>query len=230
MRPTVTAARFTGVLYLVAGMLGVFTFAYLPRLIIVPGDAAATASNVASHLLAYRLGIIGDVGGQVFLAWLSLAFYDMLGPVDRKLGRLMVVLAVSGAIFEMANVLNLIAPAVLLSHADSLTAFTQEQLEAGALAFLEVRSSGLFVAQAFWGLWLLPLGLLVVRSDSFPTAVGWLLVAACFAYLAASATHFLWPAHARMVALLMQPVEGLGEGATVLWLLVKGVRQGPEVA
>jgi hypothetical protein len=225
MHPTVSAARFTGVLYLVAGMLGVFTFAYLPALIVVPGDAAATAGNVASHLAMYRLGIVADVAGQVFLAWLSLAFYDMLSPVDRRLGRLMVVLAVTGAIFEIANVLNLIAAAVLLSHADFLAVFSREQLEAGALAFLKVRSGGLFVAQAFWGLWLLPLGLLVVRSAFFPTVIGWLLMAACFAYLAASSTHFLWPAHARMVALLMQPVEGLGEGAMVLWLLVRGVKQ-----
>jgi hypothetical protein len=176
------------------------------------------------------MGIVGDVAGQVVLAWLSLAFYDILGPVDRKLGRLMVMLAVSGAIFELANVLNLIAPTILLSRADFLTVFTPGQLEAGALAILNVRSSGLFVAQAFWGLWLLPLGLLVVRSDLFPTIIGWLLVAACCAYLSASAAHFLWPAHARMIALLMQPVEGLGEGAMVVWLLAKGIRKGPEVA
>jgi len=50
-------ARIGGILYLINIVLGVFAIGYVPALIIVSGDASATAHNILSHELFYRLGL-----------------------------------------------------------------------------------------------------------------------------------------------------------------------------
>jgi hypothetical protein len=50
--------------------------------------------------------------------------------------------------------------------------------------FLDLHDYGFSVAQIFWGLWLVPFGLLVYRSGFLPRILGVLLVIACFGYLA----------------------------------------------
>ncbi len=135
----------------------------------------------------------------------------------------MLVLAVTGAIIEMVNVLNLIAPLILLSGV-GLAAFSQAQLAALAAGFLELRGSGVFVAQVFWGLWLLPFGILVMKASFLPKALGALLVIACFGYVTSSVTFLVAPAHLAAVSPFTMAFGGLGEGLMMLWLLVMGVK------
>jgi hypothetical protein len=50
-------ARLAGLLYLAVTVVGVFSLLYIPSLIYVPGDAAATAHNIASHEALFRTNI-----------------------------------------------------------------------------------------------------------------------------------------------------------------------------
>lgn len=88
-----------------------------------------------------------------------------------------------------------------------------------------MRSSGLFIAQLFWGLWLFPFGVLVIKSGFIPKILGYLLIIACFAYVIATVLFIDSPAHMHPATHLLQPLEGLGEGAIIVWLLAKGVRE-----
>lgn len=220
----VATARRAGALYLVSGLLGAMSYLYVPSAVIVPGDAGATARRIAEGALLYRLGIASDLLSSILLVLLALTLYGLLRDADRGQARLMVALVAVGAAAQVANVLNLMAPLILLGGAPFLAVFDRPQLEALALGFLRLRSSGLFVSQVFWGLWLFPLGLLVLRSGYFPRILGHLLIVACAAYVTATLTFLVWPAFTPQVNRLMQPLEGLGEGAIMLWLLVKGVR------
>jgi len=62
----------------------------------------------------------------------------------------------------------------------------------------------------------------VIESGFFPKILGRLLIAACVGYVAASLTYFLLPTKAHLVTHVGQLVGGIGEGAMLLWLLVKG--------
>jgi len=228
-RSTKATARLAGLLYLLSGLPGVFSYIYVPAALIVPGDATATARKIADAALTYRLGILSDLVGQIILIFLVLSLYDLLKDVDRRYARLMVTLVVVGVTVQIVNVFNLIAPLILLSDAPFLSVFTTRQLNALALAFLTLRGSALFVSQVFWGFWLLPFGVLVIKSRFFPNILGWLLVVACLAYLAASVSFIVLPTHARLVIRGAQLLGGIGEGATLIWLLVMGARvPGPE--
>lgn len=80
---------------------------------------------------------------------------------------------------------------------------------------------GLLLAQVFWGLWLLPFGILVIRSGRFPRGLGWFLIVGCFGYVVASTQGVLAPGYG-MLGQLAQAIGGLSELAIIVWLLARG--------
>jgi hypothetical protein len=158
-----------------------------------------------------------------------LLLYDLFKDVDRKQGKLMVALVAISVAFELVNCLNLIAPLILLSGADFLSVFSKPQLDALAYAFLRLRNSGVNLVSILWGLWLLPLGILVIKSHFIPKTLGVLLIVSCFAYVVGSITSIIMPDQMSVVSNFTLPLGGLGELLIVLWLIVKGVKpQSPE--
>ena len=90
---------------------------------------------------------------------------------------------------------------------------------------------GYLIAQTFFGLWLAPLGYLVIRSGWFPKAIGVLLIVGCFGYLADTFARFLAPGVADTIEAFVVVPAAIGELSFVVWLLVKGVPTGtPRVA
>jgi hypothetical protein len=51
--------------------------------------------------------------------------------------------------------------------------------------------------------------------------LGILLIIACFAYVAGSVTSINLPDYMRVVSRVMLSLAGIGEGSTLIWLLVK---------
>ena len=125
-----------------------------------------------------------------------------------------------------ATMLCGIAPLVLLNGADYWSAFDKHQVDALAMGSLTLRANGINAVTALWGLWLLPLGLLVFRSGFIPRILGVFLVVACFADLTISVTSLLFPAYELMVHKLL--ILGVGELLIILWLLIKGISVHPE--
>jgi hypothetical protein len=139
----------------------------------------------------------------------------------------MVTLVVVAVAIEFVNCINLIAPLVVLSGADYLSVFSKPQLDALAFTFLKLRQSGLDVVGLFWGLWLVPLGVLVIKSRFIPRLLGALVIAAGVAYVVGSVTAIIWPAQRDIVSRFTLPIGGVGELLLVLWLLVIGAKETP---
>jgi hypothetical protein len=220
-------ARLAGILYVVMGVPAWFSLMYVPERLVVRGDAAATARNIMAAEPLYRLGILSEVVSQITFLFLALVLYDLFADVDRKNARLLVTLVAVGVAIEILNCLNLVAPLILLSGADYLSAFTRPQLETLALAFLRLRSGGVNLVSVLWGLWLFPFGVLVIKSGFFPRLLGVLLIAACVAYVANSIAYIVVPVRPPVVSAVALTVGGIGEWATVLWFLVKGAKLVP---
>jgi len=224
MSSTKTTARQAGVLYLLLAITGPFNDIYVPNAFIVAGDATATLRKIAAAELTYRLGIFSGLVAHVIFLFLVSSLYNLLKDVDKKNARLMVMLVLVGVAVGVANLFNEIVPLILSSGAGFLSVFSKPQLDALALGFLRLRSSGTYLAMAFWGLWLLPFGILVIKSGFIPKLLGILLIVGCFAYLAVSFTAIVFPARAPVVSQVMLPLFAVGELSMIVWLLVKGAK------
>jgi hypothetical protein len=220
-------ARVAGLLYLLSGIPAVFSYQYVPGVLIVRANAPATAERVTTSESLLRLGIASELISSILFIFLALALYRLFEGVSRKLTTLMVIFVLVSIPISFVNVLSEIAALTLLSRADLLSAFDKPQLEALASMFLGLHDQGLVVASIFWGLWLLPLGVLVMRSGFAPRVIGVLLIPAGLAYVIASATSILHAPFATAISTFAPILEGLGEVPLLLWLLITGVRATP---
>ena len=228
MHPTVKAARAAGALYLLLVVTGVFAAIYVPRTLFVPGNATATASNIQVHETLFRLGIVAGIISSVIFILLVMALYRLLSGVDKKHASLMVALVLVSVAVGLVDVLNSVAALLLVRGADFLAVFDKPQREALAMLLLGLDGQG-FVNQVFWGLWLLPFGILVFRSRFLPRFLGVWLIINGFAYLAISFTGLLLPQYQKIVSSFAFPAI-LGEVAIMLWLLIKGAKAQPLAA
>ena len=223
MNPRKGTARTAGLLYLLLAVTGGFSMLYVPSLI-VPGDAAATAANIAANESLFRLGIFSGLISQVVFVLLVLALYALFRGVSKGYSSVMVALVVAAAPVAFLNMLNQVAALHMLGGAAYLTAFAPGQVNALMMLFLDLHGHGLLIVELFWGLWLLPLGLLVIRSGFIPRMIGALLIIGFAGYLLDFATRLLLPEYTAIVS----PIAGVskfGELAIILWLLIKGVKE-----
>jgi hypothetical protein len=215
--------RFAGLLYVLTSFVGFFAMGYVPSKLIVHGNAAATASNIAASETLFRLGIAGELIGQAGFIFVALALYELLKGVNRRHASLMVILIVAPIPITFVNELNSIAALVLVRGADFLSIFEKPQRDALAMLFLNLHHHGFVVAEIFWGLWLFPLGLLVYRSRFLPRFLGVWIILAGFAWVVLSLTGILLPQYQDNVDTYAQPAF-FGEIAFMLWLLIRGAR------
>jgi hypothetical protein len=211
-------ARIAGMLYLGMMPLAIFTL-WVRFSVAVPGDAAATARNVLSSEGWLRAAIVSWLASQTLFIFLLLALYRLLEPVDRWLASLMVVLGLAGVPIAFANEIFQFAVLVIVSGADYLKPFGPAQLDAFVMVLLRLHDHGIYIAHVFWGLWLVPFGLLVFRSGLLPRILGALLILAGAGYLA----DFLRYVFAPNVQVTVTQFTFIGELLVPLWLVVRGV-------
>ena len=125
-----TLTRIGGALYVFIIVAGIFGELFVRGALIVSGNAAATAANVAAHEGLWRLGIAGDLAMHVADLPLLVILYVLMRPVNRDLALLVVLFdAVQSAVL-VASKMNLLTPLFAGGDAAYLKAFTPEQLEA----------------------------------------------------------------------------------------------------
>ncbi|MGB7848997.1 MAG: DUF4386 domain-containing protein [Candidatus Acidiferrum sp.] len=215
--------RFAGLLYVLTSIVGFFAMGYVPGKIIVHGNAAATATNMAASETLFRLGIAGELIGMAGFIFVALALYDLLKGVNRRQASLMVTLIVVSVPIVFLNELNSFAALLLVRGADFLSIFEKSQREALAMLFLNLHGRGFVVAELFWGLWLFPLALLIYRSRFLPRFLGVWLAFAGLAWVILSLTSVLLPQYQDKVYIYSQPAI-FGEITFMLWLVIKGAK------
>ena len=216
-------ARRAGAVYLVMSILGAPALLVLPKFFAF-GDAAATAQRIAEGEQTYRLLVLGSLVGSILFAVLGSSLYQLFVDVDRKLARLLLVLVLVSSALGVLDAALLYAPLVLHDRAAALGAFTKAQLDALGLILLSLRSAELRADLMLWGLWLVPFGVLIIRSGFIPKVIGILLLIAAPGYVAMSAAQIGFPALVpvadRVGGILIQ-----GELPVILWLLIMGARE-----
>jgi hypothetical protein len=181
-------------------------------------------NNIAAHQWLFRFGIVGDLVCGVILIFLVLAFYRLFKGVDQNLAVLVVIFGgVMPALIIFVGVVSDAAALMVARGADFLSVFDKPQRDALAMLFLELRDHQNTAAEILWGVWLLPLAILVYRSRFLPRFLGVWLVINGFAYVTLSLTGILLPHYQGKVFTYSQPAL-FGELAIMLWLVIKGAK------
>jgi hypothetical protein len=206
--------RIAGLWYLLIAVFYSFSMIYV--------DSIATVTNIQASGLIFRLGILSCLIGHICFLFLANALFRLFESVDRHLARQMVLLVVAGVAVSFLDRLNQMAAILLLSPGAALAAFEPAQLQGLAMFFLELHRYGAAMATLFWALWLLPLGLLILKSSLVPKALGVLLLAACASYLLGFALFFFFPALEAPTDTIRTIIESGAEVSFILWLLIVG--------
>src|SRR5207249_1402806 len=103
-----TYARIGGVLYLIIIVLGLFGEAVVRNKLIVSGEPTATANNIMTSQLLWRIGIAGDLIMHVCDVPLMLVFYVLLRPVNKYLALLAVLFNLTQTAVLVAYKLSLL--------------------------------------------------------------------------------------------------------------------------
>jgi hypothetical protein len=211
-------ARVAGLLYLLVFPFAFYSLSVRDKLI-VHGDAAATVSNIMASQGTFRGAIVAWVVSQTIFIVLLMALFKLLKPVNSHVAGHMVVLLLVGVPIALINELNQFAALLLLSGADYLAAINAEQLHAQVMFHLDLHRYGIYIAQIFWGLWLLPFGYLVFKSGFLPRFLGVLLMIGCLGHLADVIAALVFSNREVTVS----QFTSIGEFLFPLWLVVKGV-------
>ena len=217
-------ARTAGLLYLVVLITAPIGLVYVPSQLYVRDNAAATADRIRASESLLRIGITSELFHQIIFVFLVLALYRLFKPVNETRAQQMLILgALVSVPIVFVNVLNEIAAMVLLSGADYLTVFDRRQLDALAMLFFRLHGQGINVVSIFWGLWLFPFGMLVIRSGFIPRMFGFLLILAGAGNLVSSFTTLLLPRYESRVDAVTGILE-FAEVPIIFWLLIWGAR------
>src|SRR6476646_3420083 len=176
-------AHLAGAVYVSLGVAAAFGFYHAP---LVQGDLNAIADRLMQSDLRFRIGVVSDVLSTALSVPLALLLYQLLKPVHTMQAVWMAVLLMVAMPVSFVVALNYVATQWLLSGAPVVAALATPQREALGMLFLRLHTHGVLAVEIFWGLWLVPFGLLVMKSRFLPRMLGILLVIDGVAYIAHS--------------------------------------------
>ena len=154
----------------------------------------------------------------------AVLLYEIFKPASRRLALLFLVLIVSGSVIQSLDCLQNLAALTLLKGGPGLSGLPSAQASALAFMFLKLYSLSFQLALFFGGASSVVMGFLVLRSTFVPRIIGPLMMIDGLGYLTFSLASFLSPPFAaRIYPYVPFITAALGEGALMLWLIVKGV-------
>jgi hypothetical protein len=158
---------------------------------------------------------------------LALVFYVLLKAVSNSLSLLAAFFRLVQATILGINLLTLFFVLQFLNGAEYMGAFGADQLHALALLFAGAHGIGYSIGLVFFGLSILVLGYLIVKSGYIPKILGILLMIASLGYLFDSFAKVLlsnYEAYEATFTMVVFVPALIAELALALWLLIKGVR------
>lgn len=212
------AARTTGLLYLGVGVTGMLGFLVVRPRLFASGDAASTTANLLAHESLALVGIALELGIVLTQALAALWFFKLFRPVDSFA-------AGAIAVFGTVNAVAVLGSAACLATALDVA---RNGLGVADVQLMYVLSEKLWAAGSlFFGLWLLPMGVAVLRSGWAPRALGILLVAGGAAYVVSAFVATALPTVSDALATALAMPATVAEFWMIGWLLVRGLRRGP---
>lgn len=216
------AARAAGGLYLAIAVCGAFSIGYVPMQIAAT-DGATSSSNLLANQGLFQLGVLADSALILFELAITAILFQMFRSFGPKLA-IAALISRAGMITVMGiNLLLWVMPYILLTQG---TGGDTAHLHSLVQFCFDAHAMGVFVWQLFFGVHLLALGSLVLKSDRVPHLLGWGLFTGAFGYLIQGIAKLTFVDVAAInytfIALLV--IVTISEISFGLWLLILGGR------
>ncbi|WP_310556755.1 DUF4386 domain-containing protein [Flavobacterium sp.] len=219
-------ARLAGLIYFILIISGIFNLMYIPSKLIVWNNAVKTIENITQSEQLFRFGILsGIICFSCFLI-LPLILYKLLHHINKTYAMLMVLFAVVSVPISFVTMLHHFSVLTLIGNEPFLEGLDKVQLQTEIMLHLSYFFDGVQIAQIFWGLWLLPFGYLVFKSNFLPKFFGIFLMIGCFGYLIEFFGSLLFNDYSKnIISDFVGIPASIGEIGICLWLLIVGVRE-----
>jgi hypothetical protein len=192
-------------------------FTLYPKLVI-PGNVDATVANISAHhglflttLFCFLINFVEDI----VIAW---ALYILLAPVNRALSLLAAWFQLVYAGIALVGTLHLATVYRMLTTPEYLTTFGSGPLHAQVNLLLHSFRYEYSLALGLFGIHLLLVGYLIIRSSYIPWWLGALLVIDGLGWVVNSLQPYLYP-DANLDFIF---VTFFGELVFMVWLLIRG--------
>ncbi len=217
-------ARLAGLLYLAIILFGIGSELGVRTQLIVPDDAAATASRILASPGLFRLGLGFDVIMLLCDVLIAVVLYRLLRPLGAGLALAAMALRLVQATTIAFGLIGYYGALLLLQSGGYGIELAGGTMQAAAMLLLEMHAHAYDLGLVFFGLACVLLGLLLLRGVAYPSAIGYGLMAAGAVYWIGSFTRFLAPeAQAMVQPLYLVPL--LVELGFALWLLLRAPRR-----
>lgn len=192
--------------------------------LIVRGNSATTAGQIAASESPFRLGIaswIVVLALDVVVAWALWVFLEAAGRHLSMLAawfRLLFVAVAGTALVSLFSVPGLLA-------GGGATAFAPGQLDSLTTVLLDPYEHGFNIGFVFFGMHLLCVGILLLASAQAPRLLAILLLVASGGYFIDSFASIVLPGYANNAALFVVFVAApalVAEYSLTFWLLIRG--------
>jgi Domain of unknown function (DUF4386) len=222
------AAVIAGLAFVAMIVLAFFANFFVLDRLVEPGDAAATASNIASSAGLFRAGIAAFAAVfalDVVMAWALYAFFKR---ANRGLSLLAAWFRLMTAAISATALLNLLVAVRLVDGTGYSGALEAGQRDAQVMLSLDAYHYGWDIGLVFFGVYLLLLGFMAVRSDYVPSILGVLVALAGLGYVVNDLARVLltgYEADEAVRSPLFLVLAVAGEFSLGGWLLLRGGRK-----
>ena len=212
------AARVAGGSYILLFVMAIFANFMVRERLIDPGNAAATVANVSESIGLFRLGLVAFLAIfllDVIVAW---ALHIVFRDVDQDLSLIAAWFRLVYTVFLGAGLVSYFQTLLLVSGPSFLAS---DQVGAQVMLAMESFDATWLIGLAAFGVHLVLLGVLVLRSGFVSKALGSILMVAGVAYVVDTVAHAVLSDYDSVSGVLLAAVaipSMVGEGWLGLWL------------
>lgn len=213
----IKTARIAGLWYLLLAVSGVLGFMVFHSTIFVADNPKQTLLNITEQTSVARIRLLFELIIIVSQALTAVWFYKLFHNIHKWA-------AFSMAIWGTVNAMAILVSAIAMQSAIGIatTSFTVEEKTVMIQLLSSIIKNAWTIGGLFFGLWLIPMGSVIIRSGRMPSWLGGLLILGGIGYLVQTFLKCMGVQHDYLNMLVMPATAA--EFWMIGYLLLFGIR------
>ncbi|TLX74610.1 DUF4386 domain-containing protein [Labilibacter sediminis] len=199
--------------------------------LVVKSDASETLNNILAAKTKFNIGVLSwliILICDLFAAW---GLYLFFKPVKSNLSLITAWFRLAYVAMLAVSILNLIYVHLIIHQAEPLISGASGRMAENTMFYLNAFDAMWAVSLIVFGVHILFVGCLSLKSEHIPNVFGIILMIAFIGYIFPKTSNLLFPQYKDFMrtveAIFLLPM--LGEVALGIWLLVIGLRREVQV-